>query len=138
MISVLNDSGHAEFFPSEARAAQAKHAYPDAVRDWAMHGAASRHVYAAQQARARLALPDGTVALANAHFRFGFPLHRVGLVAEGDVFLRQAMNLREIVPLGFAADEAFFARVDALGAARYYPSPDLEGYPTELGFTVEE
>ena len=28
---------------------QAKHAYRDAVRDWAMHGAASRHAYSAQQ-----------------------------------------------------------------------------------------
>ena len=48
------------------------------------------------------------------------------------------MNLREIGPMGFAADEAFFARVEALGAERYYPPPDIEGYPTELGFTVEK
>lgn len=34
--------------------------------------------------------------------------------------------------------ETFFARIDVLGAARYYPPRDLEGYPTELGFTVEE
>ncbi len=131
---------------------QAKHAYRDAVRDWAMHGAASRHAYSAQQARAHLALPDDNVALANAHFRFGFYLHSHGLAAQGDVFLqrasdlrpeswniyRQAMNLREIGPMGFAADEAFFARVEALGAERYYPPPDIEGYPTELGFTVEK
>lgn len=127
---------------------QAKQAYRDAVRDWALHGAASRHAFSPEQARTHLALPDDKVALANAHFRFGFHLRQQGLIEEADAFLneatalrpdswniyRQAMNLREIGPMGFAADDAFFARVEALGAERYYPPPDIEGFPTELGF----
>ena len=129
--------------------AQAKTAYLDAVRDWAIHGAASRHAFDADAARAHLALPDADTALANACFRLGYHLRTHGNAAEGDAFLarasalrpdswnifRQAMNLREIGPDGFAADAGFFARVDALGAGRYYPPPDIEGFPRELGFT---
>ena len=129
-------------------AEQAKQSYVDAVRDWAVHGTASRHAFSPAQARAHLSLPDDKVALANAHFRLGFHLRQAGNIEEGDALLklasdlrpaswniyRQAMNLREIGPLGFAADEDFFARVDALGADRYYPPPDIEGFPTDLGF----
>ena len=126
----------------------AQQTYVAAVRDWAIHGAASRHAYTPAQARAHLTLPQDNVALANAHFRLGSYLHQHGNTLEGDAFLasaaalrpeswniyRQAMNLRAIGPQGFAADEAFFARVDALGGARYYPPPDIAGFPGELGF----
>ena len=44
------------------------------------------------------------------------------------------MNLRELGPMGLAADEDFFARVDALGSGRYYPPPDIKDFPTEFGF----
>lgn len=129
--------------------AKAQTTYVDAVRDWAIKGAASRHVFDPAQARAHLALPDDKVALANANFRLGFYLREHGKTDESDAFLRtaselrpdswniyrQAMNLREIGPMGFAADEDFFARVDALGGGRYYPPPDIEGFPAELGFT---
>ena len=129
-------------------AEHAKQTYMDAVRDWALHGAASRHAYTPAQARAHLALPSDTVALANAQFRLGVYLRQQGNHAEGDALLmsasalrpeswniyRQAMNLREIGPQGFAADDAFFARVDELGAGRYYPPPDIEGFPTAMGF----
>lgn len=135
-----------------ALSAQAKQAYVDAVRDWAKHGAQSRHAFTPEQARAHLALPDDKVALANAHFRLGFHLRTAGNIEEGDAHLklaadlrpdswniyRQAMNLRELGPTGLAADEAFFARVDALGGGRYYPPPDLEGFPTELGFEPQK
>ena len=129
-------------------AEQAKQTYVDAVRDWAIHGAQSRHAYTPDQTRAHLALPTDNVALANANFVLGVHLRHSGNAEEGDAFMmtasklrpeswniyRQAMNLREIGPLGFAADEAFFARVDELGAGRYYPPPDIEGFPAELGF----
>ncbi|MBX9604972.1 MAG: TlpA family protein disulfide reductase [Gammaproteobacteria bacterium] len=135
-----------------ALAAQAKRTYVEAVRDWAQHGARSRHAFTPEQARAHLALPDDKVALANAHFRLGYHLRAAGNVTEGDVHLqlaadlrpdswniyRQAMNLRELGPTGLAADDDFFARVDALGSGRYYPPPDLEGFPTELGFAPRE
>jgi AhpC/TSA family len=133
---------------SAAISAKAQKTYIDAVRDWAIHGAKSKHAFDSAQARAHLALPNDNVALANANFRLGFYLREHGKVTEGDRFLktavdlrpeswniyRQAMNLREIGPMGFAANEEFFARVDALGAARYYPPPDIEGFPTEPGF----
>ena len=75
-------------------------------------------------------------------------MHEAGNAGDGDAFLqaavdlrpeswniyRQAMNLREVGPMGFAADEDFFARVDALGSDRYYPPPDIDGFPNELGF----
>jgi hypothetical protein len=128
---------------------KAQTTYVDAVRDWAINGAASRHAFKPAETRAHLELPSENVALANANFRLGFYLREHGKAAEGDAFLktasdlrpeswniyRQAMNLREIGPMGFAADENFFARVDSLGGGRYYPPPDIEGFPTQLGFT---
>ena len=133
---------------STAIAAKAQKTYMDAVRDWAINGTMSKHAFNSAQVRTHLALPTENVALANTNFRLGFYLREHGQVEEGDKFLkiavdlrpeswnlyRQAMNLREIGPNGFAANEDFFARVDALGAGRYYPPPNIEGFPTEAGF----
>jgi hypothetical protein len=127
---------------------KAQTTYVDAVRDWAINGAASKHAFDAGTARAHLDLPDANVALANANFRLGAFLRKSGNADEGDTFLkaasdlrpeswniyRQAMNLRELGPMGLAADEDFFARVDALGSGRYYPPPDIKDFPTEFGF----
>ena len=134
---------------STALIAKAQQTYMDAVRDWAINGAHSKHAFTPEQARAHLALPADNVALANANFRLGFYLREHGKATEGDALLktasdlrpeswnlyRQAMNLRELGPMGFAANEDFFARVDALGAERYYPPPDIEGFPSEAGYT---
>lgn len=133
---------------SAAIVAKAQETYVNAVRDWAKNGAASKHAFSEAQVRAHMNLPSAEVALANANFRLGRYLHANGNEAEGKAFLqaavelrpeswniyRQAMNLREIGPMGFAADQDFFARVDALGSGRYYPPPDIEGFPNELGF----
>ena len=133
---------------STAIAAKAQETYVNAVRDWAVNGANSKHVFDAAEARAHLKLPSENVALANANFRLGRYLHSVGKVEEAEGFLktasalrpeswnifRQAMNLKALGPMGLAADEVFFARVDALGSKRYYEPPDLEGFPNELGF----
>jgi hypothetical protein len=133
---------------SAAIIAKAQKTYVDAVRDWAINGAASKHAFAPGAARAHLQLPGDNVALANANFRLGRYLDSIGNKDEAQEFLkaasdlrpeswniyRQAMNLKEIGPMGLSADAEFFARVDALGADRYYPPPDLEGFPTELGF----
>ncbi len=134
---------------SAALVAKAQQTYVSAVRDWAINGAKSKHAFTPEQARAHLELPADNVALANANFRLGFYLRQHGKEAEGDACLktasdlhpeswnlyRQAMNLRELGPMGFAANEEFFARVDALGADRYYPPPDIAGFPREAGFT---
>lgn len=133
---------------SAAVIAKAQETYVAAVRDWAVNGAASKHAFSPEQARAHLDLPSDNVALANANFRLGRYLDSIGRKDEAQAFLktasdlrpeswnifRQAMNLKELGPMGLAADEAFFERVDALGDGRYYPPPDIEGFPTELGF----
>lgn len=136
--------------PDESAAiiAKAQETYVNAVRDWAINGAASKHVFNREQARAHLQLPDANVALANANFRLGRYLHDQGKTDEAATLFktasdlrpeswniyRQAMNLKELGPMGLAADQGFFERVDALGSDRYYPPPDIEGFPTELGF----
>jgi len=136
--------------PDESAAiiAKAQETYVDAVRDWAVNGARSRHAFSSEGAAAHLNLPDENVALANANFRLGRYLDSIGKKDEAQTFLktasdlrpeswniyRQAMNLKAIGPMGLAADESFFERVDALGSGRYYPPPDIEGFPTELGF----
>jgi len=136
--------------PDESAAiiAKAQETYVNAVRDWAINGAASKHVFNREQARAHLQLPDANVALANANFRLGRYLHDQGKTDEAAALFktasdlrpeswniyRQAMNLKELGPMGLAADQGFFERVDALGSDRYYPPPDIEGFPTELGF----
>jgi len=137
---------------SAAIVANAQETYVAAVRDWAVNGADSRHAFSPAEARAHLDLPQDSVALANANFRLGRHLDSIGHQDEAQAFLkaasdlrpeswnifRQAMNLKEIGPMGLAADEAFFARVDALGAGRYYPPPDIDGFPTQLGFEPPE
>ena len=133
---------------SAAITAKAQETYVNAVRDWAVNGAGSKHVFDAAEARAHLKLPDENVALANANFKLGRYLHAIGKIEAAEGFLkaasdlrpeswniyRQAMNLKALGPMGLAADETFFKRVDALGAKRYYEPPDLEGFPNELGF----
>ena len=112
--------------------AKAQTTYMDAVKDWAVNGAESKHAFDDAAAKAHLALPSKEVALAHANFRLGVFLHQQGNEAEGSEFLktaielhpdswnmyRQAMNLKEIGPMGFAADDAFFERVgDVLRSA---------------------
>lgn len=133
---------------SAAITANAQETYVNAVRDWAVNGADSKHVFSAAEARAHLKLPSENVALANANFRLGRYLHSVGKTQEAEEFLktasalrpeswnilRQTMNLKELGPMGLAVDEKFLERVDALGSKRYYEPPDIEGFPNALGF----
>ncbi len=133
---------------SAATIAKAQETYMNALRDWAKNGADSKFAFDEVAARAHLRMPTDNTALAFANFYLGQYLYQNGNQAEGIAFLeaavdlkpeswtmyRQIMNLKEVGQMGFAADEAFFARVDALGAERYYEPPDLEGFPTELGF----
>lgn len=133
---------------SAAIAEKAQQTYMGAVKDWAVNGAQSKHAFDSAGAKAHLKLPSEETALAHANFRLGVYLRQHGNESEGDAFLktatelhpdswnmfRQAMNLRELGPMGLAADEAFFERVDNLGTGRYYPPPDIEGFPNALGF----
>ncbi len=137
---------------SAAIAAKAKETYVNAVRDWAVNGSDSKHVFDAAAARAHLKLPNENTALANANFRLGRYLHSIGKIEEAEGFLntasdlrpeswniyRQTMNLKALGPMGLAADEEYFKRVDALGSKRYYEPPDLENFPHELGFQPQD
>ncbi len=120
-------------FPEEAtaRAQAAKAAYVDAVRDWAVHGAASR--YALDSDTARNDAPVMTAAMAEAHawFQLGQHLARAGRGNEADVVFARCRELHpdswnifrqttEKVATGIAAGEAFWAKVMALGDKAYY------------------
>lgn len=114
----------------------AKRIYMDAVRDWAVNGAASPHA----QKAPRAAQANDDVALAHLHFRIGRYLEGEGRKDEALAHFEEARRLHpdswtiwrqtaERNEQGFAAGPDFWARVDALGERRYYPRPDIEGMP---------
>ncbi len=112
--------------------------YMDAVRDWAMHGAASPNVLDASTVQSRLELPDASIAQAHAHFRLGQALLREGRADEAAQHWAEASRLHPYSwamwrqnaqkrPNGIAASDEFFARVDALADRPYYREADLAG-----------
>lgn len=116
---------------------RAKRIYMDAVRDWAVNGAASRHVR--KTPKDAQAVSDD-IALAHLHFRIGRFLQRAGRDDDALSHFEEARRLHpdswtiwrqtaERNEQGFAAGPDFWARVDALGERRYYPRPDIEGMP---------
>jgi len=124
-----------------ATAAQAKATYVNAVRDWALLGPASSHVFAADQARAQTVTPNAEIAQAHCHFRLGQYLSRQGRASEGREHLAEAARLHptswniwrqaaEPNETGLAAGPEFWQRVDALGDDYYYPPVDMAGMPT--------
>jgi hypothetical protein len=119
---------------------RAKQTYVAAVRDWVINGPSSTHVFDPEQARAHLALPDETIALAHAHFRLGQHLLGRGRETEAQAEFAEARRLhpdswniwRQTAPLdarGLASGPEFWARVDALGSRRYYAPVDMKGMP---------
>lgn len=132
-----------------ALAEKAQSTYLAAVKDWAIKGVGSEHAFSEQEAREHITRPTQQTALAHTNFQLGVYLRKNGKEKEGDLFLasaaelhpdswnmfRQAMNLRDIGELGgLAADQSFFDRVDALKDKRYYPAPDITGFPQEPGY----
>ena len=120
--------------------AQARATYLDAIRDWARHGARSRHAFGAERARAHVPPVTEGVAQAQACFRLGQFLIRHGRAAEGQGFMKDASRLHPeswciwrqgagVNDMGFAAQPDFWERVDGLGAKRYYAPVDMEGMP---------
>ena len=119
-----------------ARRARLKARYFDAVRDWATHGAASRHVLSPQEVLQRLQVPDAGIAEAHARFRLGQVLLSAGDEAQARVQFDQASRLHpdswaiwrqhaERDARGFAAGPAFWARMDARSDKPYYPPADI-------------
>lgn len=123
----------------EARASTAsvRHAYREAIRDWARNGSASRFVLAPEEVLRRMTAPTDAQALANATFRMGQYLHEAGFPADAQryfeeakrlrpeswSFKRQAWNLEEPTKAG---GPEFWAAVDALGSESYYEPVRLE------------
>ena len=111
--------------------------YIDAIRDWVEHGAASRFVWRPDAAARRGHVHSAADAQAFAHFRFGTWLARehrhdesqsqleiaVQLKPDSWAFKRQTWELQEI---GKAGGPEFWAAVEALGTAKYYPLADLD------------
>ena len=110
------------------------------MRDWALHGAASRHVLSPEEVLKRLQLPDTGIAEAHARFRLGQALMCENREAEAKAEFDAASRLHpdswaiwrqhaERDARGFAAGPAFWARVDALGDKPYYPPADIGDDP---------
>lgn len=130
-----------KFTIPDEEAARLRHdrgVYLDALRDWVRNGPASEFVWDEDDARRRVALPDASVAEANAAFRLGQHLRRAGNESEGDAFLQHAINLRpeswnfwrqtaDLEEVGKSGGPEFWARVDALGKDKYYAPVDMEG-----------
>ena len=123
-----------------ATAANAKSTYVDAVRDWALSGAASVHVFDSGRARDHTTAPSAEIAQAHCHFRLGQYLLRQDRAGEGNEQLAEASRLHptswniwrqaaEVNETGLAAGPEFWARVNALGDDRYYPAVDMAGMP---------
>ena len=119
-----------------ARRTRLKNAYFDAARDWALHGAASRHAMRPDEVLQRLQVPDAGIAEAHARFRLGQVLLREGREAEARAQFDTASQLHpdswaiwrqhaERDARGLAAGPAFWARVDAMGDKPYYPPADI-------------
>ena len=115
-------------------------AYFEAVRDWARRGAASPFALSADEVRRRLSAPTEAHALAAANFRLGQHLHAAGHRDAALPYLAEARRLHpqswsyrrqtwELEEPGKAGSPTFWAAVDALGDAPYYPPPLDMGAP---------
>ena len=120
--------------------ARTKQIYLDAVRDWAINGATSKHVLRDDAARRQLRVPTDDIAVAQCHFRLGNHLLRKGLQDAARKHFGEARRLHPASwniwrqtagrnDLGFASNADFYARVDALGERRYYEKINMEGMP---------
>lgn len=118
----------------------ARRVYYDALRDWVAKGADSRFAMPPETARQHLTQPTPDSALGHAHFRLGVHLLQAGRREEGERHMAEASRLHPDSwaiwrqgaarnEAGFAADDSFWARVQALGEKRYYPPPPMDGMP---------
>ena len=93
-----------------------------------------------ERARARAPQPTEAEARAHVFFKLGQHLIRHGQADEGDRWLAEASRLHPdswaiwrqragVTELGLAAQPDFWARVDALGARRYYAPVEMKGMP---------
>jgi hypothetical protein len=119
-----------------AERTRTKAAYFDAVRDWALRGAASPYALDANAITTRMSVSDASIAEAHAHFRLGQALLHEGRADEARAQFDEATRLhpdswamwRQAAPKspnGIAGGPEFMKRVDALGERYYYPPVEL-------------
>tara|TARA_B100000949_G_scaffold186358_1_gene168607 strand:- start:327 stop:983 length:657 start_codon:yes stop_codon:yes gene_type:complete len=122
------------------RAARAKSIYIQAVKDWAVNGKASPHLFSPVVARNRVPAMTTKIATAHAKFQLGQHLKRNGRADEADAIFAECRELhpdswniyRETTgrtATGLAAGEEFWARAKGLGDKQYYVTIDMEGMP---------
>jgi len=122
------------------RAATAKSNYLDAVKDWAVNGAASRFAFDADAARSHVPVVSDEAMAAHAGFQLGQYLAGQGRTQEAEkIFSRcreqhpDSWNIfretTERMEGGIAAGEEFWNKVMALGDKEYYASVDMDGMP---------
>lgn len=112
--------------------------YPDAVRDWARNGAASRYALPADEVVERSRPRPVAFGLAAAHFELGQHLHRVGFPRDAVVHFQEAHRLdpsnwsyeREALSLadpawGDVYERDLLDEVELVGAETFYPPLDL-------------
>ena len=128
--------------PADAaeKMALAKRVYMEALADWAINGAGSRHVLVAAAARAQMRPASEDTALAQAHFKLATWFLQRGEDARALPHIEEARRLHPASwtiwrqtyarnEQGFAAGPEFWARVDALGEQRYYAKVNIDGMP---------
>ena len=119
---------------------QAKTTYLEAIRDWVRQGPRSAHALAADRVLAHLPALTDDVVRAQALFRLGQALIRLGRADEGHRRIQEASRLHPeswciwrqgagVNEQGLAALPDFWQRVDALGEGRYYSRVDMAGMP---------
>lgn len=124
------------------KTANAKRTYVEAVRDWVLNGADSRHVLDADTAAAKVKTPAPEVEQAHVEFRLGQALRRRGDEAAARAAFARAVALHpgswniwrqtaDKNEMGLAAGPDFWARVDKLGRNEYYEPVDMDGMPAE-------
>lgn len=115
-----------------------KSVYVAALQDWINSGAASKFVCTADEARARLHLPNADTTRAHAHFRIAQHLLAQGRAEEAQKHFGEASRLHpdswniwrqgaEKDATGTAISAEFWTRVDALGDRPYHRKIEMEG-----------
>jgi len=122
------------------RAATAKTTYLDAVKDWAVNGAASQYAFEPDAARSHVPVVSDAAMAAHAGFQLGQYLASQGRNEEAEtIFARcreqhpDSWNIfretTERMEGGIAAGEEFWNKVMSLGEKQYYASVDMDGMP---------